>query len=360
MNVADRHLGFSAVAGIGLALLALMALDTVFTLIAELGDVGRGDYSVTHALQYVLLTLPQRAVNLFPTAVVVGTLLGVGGLAAGNEIVAYRTAGMSRLRISMAVVLSGAALLVPMILVAEWVAPAGERMGHAMRLRAQSADVGLGSDAALWVRDGDRIVHARRPVASESGIARALELADIDVFEFSEGRLMRATHAASGQFHDGQWTLTGLKRSVLEADRVQALELDAEQWPSLLSPDQIRAAVAHPQSLSVSELAPHVNYLLANGLDARAYRAALWSKLTFPLTTLVIMFAAMPFVFYGLRAGGLGIRLFVGMLLGIGFYFANRSAGSLGQVYDLHPALAATAPSLLFVAVTLWLLRRQV
>ncbi|MEM9531856.1 MAG: LPS export ABC transporter permease LptG [Pseudomonadota bacterium] len=356
--IADRHIGRTAIAGMGIALLALLGLYGLFTLIAELGDVGRGNYGVADAIRYVVLLTPQQLVNLFPTAAVVGALLGVGGMAAAGEIVAYRAAGLSRLRIALAVVLSGAVLLLPVILIAELIGPAGERMGRSMRLRLQISDVALASDAGLWVRDGQRVIHARRPIAPTIDPTEPVLLADIDVFEFSEGRMLRATRAESGVYVEGNWELRNLRRSRLDGNRVVTEEKATEVWPSLIAPEQIRAAISRPQALSVAELKPYIDYLSENGLNARPYTAALWAKLAYPLSTLVVIFAATPFLFHGVRATSVGSRLFVGILLGIGFFLINRWAGSLAQVYSIAPAVAALTPSALFAGISTWALRR--
>ncbi|MEM6934917.1 MAG: LPS export ABC transporter permease LptG [Pseudomonadota bacterium] len=356
--IADRHIGRTAIAGMGLALAVLVSLDAVFTLIAELGDVGRGTYTAGNAVQFTLLVIPQHAANLFPTAAVVGALLGVGGMAASGEIVAYRTVGLSRLRIAFAVVLAAAVLLLPILLLSEVVGPAGDRLAKAMRLRATTEGVALSSDAGLWVRDGDRVIHARRPLVANADPTEPVVLADIDVFEFEEGRLRQATSASSARFENGRWTLSELRRSRLAEGRVSTEQPVEETWESLIRPSQIRAAITRPKNLPIHELRPYVSYLEQNALNARPYEAALWARLAYPLSTLVIVFAATPFLFQGVRAGTLGGRLFVGMLLGIGFYLVNRWSGSLAQVYDISPVLAALLPSGLFALVTLWALRR--
>ncbi len=357
-SIADRHIGRTAIAGMALALAVLVALDAIFTLIAELGDVGRGGYSAANALQFTLLVTPQHAVNLFPTAAVVGALLGVGGMAASGEVVAYRTVGLSRLRIALAVVLAGAVLMIPMLLVSELVGPAGERLAKSMRLRLQTEGVALSSDAGLWVRDGQRVIHARRPLVPNSDPTEPVLLADIDVFEFEQGRLQQATHARTATYSNGEWVLEDLRRSMLRDGRVITEKPASESWGSLISPNQIRAAISRPQSLPIHELRPYVEYLEKNDLNARPYLAAMWARLAYPWSTLIIIFAATPFLFHGVRAGTLGGRLFVGMLLGLGFYLLNRWAGSLAQVYDISPAVAAMTPSGVFAALTLWALRR--
>ena len=360
IRVADRHIGGSAIGGILLALLMLLSLDAFFALIRELGDLGKGDYQVSHAVWYVLLTLPARAYNLFPTAAVVGALLGVGALASSSELVAYRAAGMSKMRISASVAIACLMLLAPMVLVGELAAPGAERLAQSIRVRAQSGNMAIAKGNGLWIRDGDTIINARRPLISSVAPGDFVKLAQIEVFEFEHGQLRNIAHADLAE-HDGErWILHQVSRSRFVDGRVEVETVESEVWPSLLDPALLRTAISHPRELALSELLPYVRYLDQNGLNAAAYRAALWWRLSYPLSSIAVLLAAMPFVFGTLRSGGLGQRLFTGMLLGIGFYFVNRTVGSLGEVYALNAALTALLPSVVLLGVTVLVLRRGI
>ncbi len=355
-TIALRHIGGTAVSGMVVALLVLVALVVFMALIGELGDIGRGDYSLTDMLWYVALTIPRRAHDLFPAAAVVGALGAVGGLAAGSELVAYRAAGLSRLRISLAVVAGAALVLIPMLLVGEWLAPKGELMAQSLRVRQMTGGSGLAGGGGLWVRHGDTIVHARRPIAGEA--PDDVALAEVEIFQFDQARLQSAIHAGLAE-HDGEgWVLNKVRESRFVDNRVELLHADQRRWGQLMDPALLQTAVAKPKYLGLSELRPYVNYLDENGLDARAYRTALWWRIAYPFSVLAVVLAGMPFVFGSWRSGGMGQRLFVGMLLGAGFYMANKTIGSLAQVYNLSAPLAAFVPSLALVLLAVVLLRR--
>lgn len=361
MRIADRHIGRSAVAGILLALGLLLGIDLFFSLIGELGDIGKGQYNLGHALWFLTLTLPRRAYDLYPTAAVVGALLGVGGLAATSELIAYRTAGMSRLRIASGAVLASLVVLVPIVVIGEWVMPPGERLAQIVRVGAQSIDQGgvaIAKDASLWVRDGNTIINAKRPLVSSVSPGDNVKLADIDVFEFEGDELRNTSHAEFAE-HDGEkWVLSNVRRSQFQDGRVVTEQVTEEVWPSLLDPSLLETAVARPRYLALSELIPYVSYLEENGLNPGPYQAAIWWRFAYPLGALVVVLAGMPFVFGALRSGGLGQRMFIGMLVGILFYMANRTAGNLGQVYQFDPAVTALTPSLILFGITIWALRR--
>src|SRR5947208_1662577 len=73
----------------------LVGLDVVLAIVSEISDLGKGDYTFSVALLDVLFTVPRRAYTLFPTAAVIGTLMGMGQLAASSELTALRALGLS-------------------------------------------------------------------------------------------------------------------------------------------------------------------------------------------------------------------------------------------------------------------------
>ena len=101
-----------------------------------------------------------------------------------------------------------------------------------------------------------------------------------------------------------------------------------------------------------------MRYLRDNRQDSAPYELALWGKLMAPLATGVMIFLAIPFVFGPLRSVGMGQRVLVGALVGIGFHIMNQTFQQLGLVYGLSPVLSAVLPTGLFLALGIWMMRR--
>src|SRR3954469_8380838 len=76
----------------------LLGLDVVLAFAGEFGSVGKGGYTINHAIAATCLSIPWRAYTLFPTAAVIGAMLGLGQLAATSELTALRALGLSRRR----------------------------------------------------------------------------------------------------------------------------------------------------------------------------------------------------------------------------------------------------------------------
>ncbi len=352
MRLLDRYIGRRVLLAMLVTLLVLTALIGFVTLLDEAGGAGRGDYRIGDVFLYVLLLLPRFAYELFPMAVLLGSLIGLGGLANHSELTAMRGAGVSLSRIVLAVMKAGVIAMMGMVLIGELVAPASEQYAGQMRAEKISGNVTLHTPYGFWARDGNAFINIRYLLPNA-------RLKDVYIYEFSDDRrLLRATHAATAVYQGGQWLLSGIRRSSFGEEGVRSEHLDREHWPSTLNPDILDVVAARPSVLPAWGLYQYISYLRDNGLEARSYEVAFWGKVLTPVVVLVMIFLSVPFVFGSLRSVGVGQRIFVGALLGIGFLLLTKAFGNLAVVYRLDPLFAALFPSLFFLAVAFWLARR--
>jgi lipopolysaccharide export system permease protein len=77
-----------------------------------------------------------------------------------------------------------------------------------------------------------------------------------------------------------------------------------------------------------------------------------------PLTIAVMIVLAIPFVFGSLRDAGMGKRIVIGFMLGLGFYLFNTLSGQIGLVYNIPPIVSALLPTLVVMAASIFMLMR--
>ncbi len=351
ITILDRYLGGTVIRGALLALLVLASLSAFFTLLGELGDLHK-DYDLAKASLYVLLTLPRRVYEMFPTAVLLGGLMSLGGLAANSELMVMRAAGVSVTRITLAVLQAGLVLALIAGVLGEVVAPPGEKYAQSMRSAAQTGYITLRSDNGFWARDGNNFVQIRR-------VLPGAELRDITIYELDDQlRLKSLIHAQSASYVNGEWQLERVEQSRVDPKGVTTRALDSAGWRSLLKPDLLEVLSVKPEDLAAAALARYVRYLDENNLSSDRYRLAFWVKIVTPFSTLVMLLIAIPFVFGSLRSAHAGTRILVGVLLGMGFYLLNQALNHVGLVYGLPPLLSALVPTLIFAAGGLYAVSR--
>jgi len=145
----DSYIARAVVGSVLLAWAVLLGLDVVLAFAGDVDDIGKGGYTINHAIAATGLTIPWRAYNLFPTAAVIGALMGLGQLAASSELTALRALGLSRRRLSVSVALSLAMLTAPRVVNGETLGPWGHERGQSPKT-VRNKGMGVAQYQRLW------------------------------------------------------------------------------------------------------------------------------------------------------------------------------------------------------------------
>src|SRR5690348_3601741 len=137
----------------------VLAVAVLVTFIGEQGDVGQGHYTAMSAFWYALMNLPQQGWELLPIGALIGSLLGLGQLARGSELIVLRASGVSVARIAGSALIAGLVLIAVEVLVGELLAPPLGQAAKQEKAFERFANVSFGGGGA-WVRDGDLILDA--------------------------------------------------------------------------------------------------------------------------------------------------------------------------------------------------------
>lgn len=352
MNLIDRYIARTILTATGVVALVVGALVILSTFIGEADNIGDGSYGMVQVFAYVLLRVPDRLYLVLPVVALLGSLLALGALAAGSELVVIRSAGVSMVRLAGAVSLAGIVLALAAVAMGEYLGPAGVRAGDTLRDKARHGEVSESIDDGLWLRQGNTIVRI-------NGTLPGGRIDGLDVYELSDdGRLERTLTAPSAILRNHQLVVerpsyTRLSTESTEAGTPDRITLDVD-----IDSDVLELAVTQPSELSTPGLWRYIDYLQRNDIDAADYRLALWRNIINPITVWVLAVFALPFAFGSLRSASAGQRLFMGGLIGLVFFLINEIVASTGPVYGVAPWLAASLPTaLLAIATVVWMRR---
>ncbi len=360
IRTVDRYIGKVAIVGILMVWVSLTALMMMFSLLNELRDT-TANYMASDVFWFVLQTGPTSAYQIFPVSALMGSLLGVGSLASANELVAFRTSGVSRLRLAVAVMVAALLITIPVMMIGEWVAPGAEQQARAFRLNQLVGQMIIGGPSGMWMRDGSDIVNIRRPLLTADRGQQSISFQDIEIHHFDGfSELQKITRAERAFFDGDQWTLEGVFEINIGPLAVTPLTVERTPWVSGIKPELLESAVTRPPYLSMRVLWDQLNYLQSNGLDDSVYQSAFWEKIIYPFAVVALILAGMPFVFGYSRQQNLGFRLFAGMILGGLFMLVNGAAQNFAAAYSLPVALSTALPSFILMIVAITVLRRSV
>lgn len=354
MRILRRYLTRQIVASVVLVLIGLLMLFSFFDLIQQLEDVAKGRYPLMPALVLAGLELPGRLYELFPVAVLIGTMFALAQLVLHSEYAVMRTAGVSIQALARTLVMIGLGFAAVAFAVGEFVAPWSEEAGQRLKLRQTDADVAVSSfRSGIWVKDAGSFVNVGR-------ILHDTTLEEIKIYEFDEDyRLRSISLARAGKYvRDNEWQLQDVLLTRFQDDETAVERLAQTPWHSVLTPRILNVLLLPPDKMSLWTLFSYVQHLRENKQYSGRYEIALWNKIIYPLAVVVMMFLALPFAYMNVREGGVSTRIFAGIMLGLGFHLLSRLFGHAGMLAGWPPLLAAIAPTALFLTLALTLIYR--
>ena len=344
-----------------------LALFFFFDLVDELRWVGRTEsYQLSHAILFVVLSLPSHLYELLPITVLIGTIFVMARLAQSSEFTIMRTSGLGPWRALRTLLSLGGFFVLFTFAMGDYIAPLTDRAAQLVKARYLGRVTTIGATGA-WLKE-------RQQDHSFAVNVRALTpqggMQDVRIFEFdAQGRLASQTRAATGQFgNDGAWVLEGVQRSRFEQRgtheaRVEHLDTPTLQWPTRISADMVAASLLKPDRMATLDLFQYIRHLNANGQSAQRYEIEFWRKVFYPLSCLVMVVLALPFAYLHFRSGGIAGYVFGGVMAGISFFLLNNVFGYAGNLQNWSPMFTAAAPGLIYSVLSLaafgWLVLRR-
>lgn len=358
MNLLTRYLGREIYLGIALVLVAFVALFAFMDLIHELNVMDSGQYHLGYVLLFVVLTIPGRIHELLPMVVLVGAILAMVQMASSSELTIYRTSGASLWQMIGALFKIALPLVLLSFIISEFVAPPSERLAQELRLKAQNAQVSVKEfRSGMWVKDGNDFVNVKNVMPD-------ISLSNIDIYRFDETYHLQAIIRAkqARYIEEGRWQLEDVVETRFSKQGTSVQASPGQEWRSALNPSILSVLLVKPEQMSAFNLYQYTSHLKENRQQSARYEIAMWNKLVYPLTLLVMMVLALPFASYHRRSGGISAMVFLGIVLGLVFHFVGRLFSSLGALNDWQPFISATAMTGLFLLLgsgLLWWTERR-
>lgn len=352
LKLYQRYLMRETIAAVLLVLVAFLVLFSFFDLINELREVGKAGYQLWHSIAFVLLGLPGLIYELIPIATLIGTLYALSTLARHSEITILRSSGLATGELLMSLFRVAGLFALVTFVVGESLVPFSERLVQEIRIKATSKVIAQqGFETGVWVKDGRSFINIRE-VTPEG------ELKKIRIYDFDQDNALQSvTEAETASFNspDG-WGLNGVVRTILENEAARVERIDTANWHSAVNPDLLAVLMVSPERMSLFGLLNYTQHLIENRQKTDRYEIAIWKKIVYPLAAFVMVSLALPFGYSHNRVGGVSLKIFAGVMLGILFYALNGLFSNLGTINAWPPFASATAPSAMFLLAAISML----
>ncbi|MBA4696894.1 MAG: LPS export ABC transporter permease LptG [Legionella sp.] len=352
MTLLKKQIVKTILSALGFVTLILAGLQLFILFVGQLGDVGKGQFGLWQTTLYVLLQLPYQVYLFFPLACLLGTLVGLSIMANHRELIVMRAVGMSMVQITWIVIQTALGLILLVTVMGETVIP---NLTHwAITKKAQAINGGkfLRTAQGIWLRHEQNFILVGLVLSHEM-------LADVYQFHFKQdGKMDFSRKIDRVLYQNKQWEAYGISETRFQADKTITSHTAHAQWDTWLRPAVFSMSRREPDEMSLLELRRYLGTQIQSYRNVSNYQLAFWQRLAQPLTTLVMMLLAIPFIFGPLRSSSMGSKLVVGATVGFGFYMLHHFFGPVSQVLQWSPLFAAFGPTCIFAILGMVLMQR--
>ncbi|WP_341366268.1 LPS export ABC transporter permease LptG [Yoonia sp. BS5-3] len=347
-------------------LMTFLGVLTVFCLMMTFIDLtdqfrryASEDATLVQLVSLTLLNIPQGIYQILPLIMILSSIALFLGLARSSEMVVTRAAGRSALRalwaplfVALVIGTMAVGMLNPIV-----ASSSREYEARSDALRGESAVLTLGS-TGLWLRQGNE--DGQTVIRASNANLDGTELSGVTFITFMpDGGPSQRIEAASARLTPGAWALQDVKiwplndSATPEAD---AILHDAFSVPSTLTGDQIRDSFGTPSSIPIWELPSFINRLQTAGFSAQRHLVWFHTELALPAFLLSMVMIGASFTLRHQRGGRTGLMVMFAILLAFVIYFIRNFALVLGENGQLPAILAAWAPPLAAIGLSLGIL----
>ena len=339
----------------------LMLITTFFDL---MGHILGNHISLIIVGDYLLNLTPSMLYQLTPLAVLVGVLVTFGVLNRNSEVVAMKAAGISLYRLVIPIVSIGAVLALSLFLFDQYYLPQANRRQENLRniIKGNPAQTYLHPEWQ-WIFGAPNDSEPGRIFYYQFFDPVSNEFANLSVFEFNPGtfqltqrifaaRVYWDSDANTWHFQNG-WASTFRGADVTGFRQIsQATFPEIHEQPSYFKQEALQS-----QEMNFGQLETYIRDLRQSGFDTMQLRVALWHKLAYPLTAIIMAGLAVPFALSMGRRGSLtAVAVAIGVALA--YWVVDGLFQAMGNVNYLPAALAAWSSVVLFGLVGSYLLLR--
>lgn len=339
--------------------LVFFLILSFFNLVDQLRKFSRVDAEFSDVIALTLLSIPQALYGILPLIVIIATIALFLGLARSSEMVVTRAAGRSALRaltppVTMALIIG----IIAVTIMNPIVAATSRQYDMKSDALFGGASVLSISSSGLWLRQGNET--GQTVIRAASTNLDGTELRGVTFITFSpEGGPTRRISAGKATLTEGAWMLSNAKswplvRSV--TPEAAASEHQTLNIPSTLTPDQIRDSFGLPSTIPIWDLPEFIDRLVTAGFSAQRHSVWFQMELALPLFLVAMVLIGASFTLRHQRGSRTGMMVLFAILLSFAIYFLRNFAQILGENGQLPAILAAWAPPLAAIGLSMGIL----
>ena len=305
----------------------LISINLLIIFLSELKNLGVNAYTLFTIAQYVLFLIPQNFLDIFPYALLIGSMIAFGSMAYHSEIVAINSHGIGIRKIILIILLQTFMLSTLFTFFGNHISP--ELSTQAQEIK-NSALKKNSSNQDIWFKGNDYIVNVKTMITYEY-------LENIEIIYINNGDITSILTAKEA-IYDNYWILNGIKIIDIQNNKISNKETQIISSDEFIPSQILKSKFNKKRYHSIRSLYENIIFYNDLGIYYEDHKVIFWQKILLPFSCCIIVFIGIPFLFTKIRSTNQSQRIIFGILFGITYFVISSIIINMSLILNI-PAL---------------------
>lgn len=337
------------ITGFFLASVVLIGINLLIILISELKNLGNHQYSLYLITKYIVFLIPQNFLDIFPYALLIGSMIAFGSMAYHSEIVAINSHGVGIKKTIKIILIQTLFLSLFFTLLTNAIAPELSNKAQSMK------NIALNKSSVnknIWFKTSKSIINVDKVITDN-------DLENIKIYNITNGALSSIITAKKA-FFTNQWNLVDVNLLDVENNKItnkNSYTITAKEF----IPFQIlKSRFNKKRYNSIEDLYNNIIFYNDRGMYYEDHKITFWQKVFLPISCCIIIFVGLPFLFTKIRSTNQSQKIIFGILFGVTYFVITNIIINIALIFNI-PALICVLISMgLFVLFGVFLFNKLV
>ena len=312
----------------------LICINLLIIFLSELKNLGVNEYTLFTIAQYTLFLIPQNFLDIFPYALLIGSMIAFGSMAYHSEILAINSNGIGVRKTIFIIMLQTFLLASVFTYIGNYISP--DFSIHAQEIKNKALNKNI-INQEIWFKGKDYIINAKRMITDK-------HLEKIEIININNGSINSILNAEVATY-DTDWILNGIRIIDISSNQIinkQTYNISSDNF----IPSQIlKSKFNKKRHQSIESLYENIIYYNESGIYYEEHKAMFWQKILLPISCCIIVFIGIPFLFTKIRSTNQSQKIIFGIVFGVTYFVISSIIINISLILNI-PALISVLISM--------------
>ena len=350
MKIFEKYLVKQFIRNTLVVIFVFVALFSIFNLLEEFNEIGSGDYTFASALTFIIFKIPKVISEVFVYSILISALSTIGLLLENRELIVIQNGFVSSRDIALKMVKFGFIISMVFLIISESTSPFFNEFSESYKASKTGKNYEIYKESNIWIKKNSKFIHIDQNNNNK-------DLEGILIIDLTDKEQLTLSKSNRGKIINSN--IEQIDAEIYRFEKRDKLyDLNKKIDQSFLTKIGVNIDLfkLNPREMNLYDLFKKIYKNEQLGLNSNEYQIELFSRITKPIHTFILLMIAIPLIFDFSRNQNLSKNIFLGILIGLIFNLIMKfnHVANMKESYEIYLFYLFPFVFLFIIALTIF------